>query len=87
MGRNKKPKKMADLSNKEKEGCKALFMEYHSVAEIARVHNIARTSLSYHANKYWKVEREMNKAELFQHFTSTKKAHFTRMSENAIEKL
>jgi len=80
-----KNKKVTQLTPKQLEGAKEMYLSYHSVTEIASKYSLARTSVSYHANKYWKVDRELAKAELFQHFTSTKKAHFTRMSENAMK--
>lgn len=80
-------KKVSDLSDAQLKQAKQAYMEYKSVAEIADALGVARTSLSYHVNKSWKVEREMFKDELMQHFASNKRAHFVNISENAIKVL
>jgi hypothetical protein len=78
-------RKIKDLDTPEYEEVKRLYMEYHSVKSIAEQFNIGRTSLSYHANKHWKLERDMVKADLFSQFSDSKKANFIKMSQAAIQ--
>lgn len=78
-------RKIKDLDTPEYEEVKRLYMEYHSVKSIAEQFNIGRTSLSYHANKHWKLERDMIKADLFSQFADSKKANFIKMSQAAVQ--
>lgn len=82
---SKKNRKWSDLTKKEQEEAKESYMAYQSIQSIASKLNVARTTVSYHASKYWDVEREMNRVELYNQFSKTKKAHFVNMSENAIK--
>ena len=88
MSKKEKQRKWADMTPKEQEEVKALFMEYESLSEISRIWNLPRTTLSYHANKKannWSVERELNKAQLFSQFNATKKSSFIKMSNSIIK--
>ena len=78
-------KKVTELTPEEIEDAKNMYLEHYSVAEIARKYDVGRTSMSYHANKKWKAEKEMMKSELFSRFTATKKESFTRMSSASIK--
>lgn len=80
-----KKRTFRELSEKEQQECKDLYMDYCSVSEIARKYNVSRTGMSYHANKYWNDEREMTKAALFSQFTDTKRTNFIKMSQSAIQ--
>lgn len=82
--KTKKANSWSDLTKKQQEFAKEKYMEYQSIASIAKELDVPRTTIQYHANKYWDVEREMMKAELFQQFSSTKKQHFIEMSQKAM---
>ena len=79
-----KDKTFTDLPKKDQERIKQEYLEGKSLAAISRENEIARTSLSYHANKYWKEELNLLRAELFSNFSTNKKANFIKMSESAI---
>lgn len=86
--KKEKQKAWSDFTDKEKEEIKSLFMEYEPITEIAAKYNVPRTSLQYHATQKkanWTVEREMNKAQLFSQFSSTKKSSFIKMSNSIIK--
>lgn len=74
-----------EVDEKELARAKTLYMEYASPKEISDITGIARTTLSYHANTYWKQERDMMKADLFAKFSETKRANFVKMSQSSIE--
>lgn len=78
------PKKMSELSDDQLELAKSMYLEHYSVSEISKRLNVPRTSVSYHANRYWKEEKDLLKAELFAQFTENKRMHFTRMKESSI---
>jgi len=77
-------KRWDDLTEAERESAKQCFMQYQSIAHIARDLEIPRTTVQYHASTYWHPEREMLKAELFSRFTATKRSKFIEMSESSI---
>lgn len=82
---SKKTRSWKDLSKPEQEEAKRLYVEEsQSLASIADTFNLPRTTLSYHAQKYWTVEQKMNQAKLFAEFSATKKAHFVNMSDKAM---
>jgi predicted DNA-binding protein YlxM (UPF0122 family) len=77
---------MSDLTDEQREWAKNQYLvEHMSITDIAKKLDVGRTSVSYYANKYWKKELDMMKAELFARFTSTKRMHFTKMSESSIK--
>jgi transposase-like protein len=78
-------KKFSDLTDDQKERLKQQYLEGASLSDLSNRYGIARTSLSYHANKKWKQELELQRAELFSHFSKSKKANFIKMSESAIK--
>lgn len=78
-------KKFSDLSPEIQDRIKQKYLEGESLSALARNFDIARTSLSYHANKNWKHELELQRAELFSHFSKSKKSNFIKMSESAIK--
>ena len=80
-----KDKTFSDLSEPNKEALKQAYMEGVTITELADKYGLKRTSLSYHANKYWKKELELRRSELFESFSSSKRANFIRMSESAIK--
>jgi hypothetical protein len=79
-----KPNKFTSLPEADQERAKQLFLEGESISSISTQFNVARSSLSYHANKHWKKELDLQRAELFSHFTKSKRANFIKMSESAI---
>jgi predicted DNA-binding protein YlxM (UPF0122 family) len=72
------------LSENDMELAREMYLEYIPISQIADKFKVGRTTISYHANKYWKVDREMRKAELYAQFTDAKRVNFTKMSEAAI---
>ena len=64
---------------------KKLYMEYMPIKTIASQLNVNRTSIQYHANSHWEVEREMQKAEMFKAFSSQKKLTMTKLSEYTLK--
>jgi len=80
-----KDKTFSDLSEPNKEALKQAYMEGVTITELADKYGLKRTSLSYHANKYWKQELELRRSELFESFSSSKRANFIKMSESAIK--
>jgi hypothetical protein len=76
--------KTKPISKAKLAAAKKDYMEYRSPNSIALKHNIPRSSLLYHITRYWKPEREMAKAELFQAMTDSKRVDFTRITESAI---
>ena len=81
----KKTKSWKDLTEKEQEEAKQLFMEYNDVKAIALKFGVPRTTISYHSNKYWNPEREMLKAELFTKFAATKRKDLIETSQYSIK--
>ena len=79
----KKTKSWKDLSSKQQEEAKSLFMEYEAIAVIADKFGIPRTTVQYHASTHWNVERETLKAELFRKWGSAKKSAFIKMQDKA----
>lgn len=77
--------KFLDLPKEKQNEVKDKYLAGESLTSLAKEYGIARTSLSYHANKNWKVELELQRAELFSHFSKAKKANFIKMSESAIK--
>ena len=67
------------------EKAKALYMQYETLSEIGRKLNMPKTTLHYHAQKYWNDERELLKAELFQTIASSKRAQFTNMTLSTVK--
>lgn len=83
-----KSRKWSDISDKEKEEIKQMFMEYETVVDISKKFNVPRTTLTYHTTQKknnWTVERELNKAQLFSKFAATKKSSFINMSNNILK--
>ena len=78
-------RKFTELSTESQAEAKRMYLEHFSIAEIARQFDVSRQSMSYHANKYWKSEKDLLRAELFQQFTENKRTAFTRMSQAAID--
>lgn len=81
----KSEKKWGDLTQQQKDTAKEKYMSYQSISSISKYLNIPRTTVQYHANRYWDAERELLRAELYNQFTKTKKALFVDMSENAMQ--
>lgn len=77
--------KFSELSEEKQEEVKQRYLQGDSITSLAQNYGIARTSLSYHANRNWKKELELARAELFSHFSNSKKANFIKMSESAIK--
>lgn len=82
---NEKKKTFKDLSVDEQEDMKKMYIEHYPLTHIAEKYDISRQSVSYHANKYWKEERDLMKADLFNHFSDTKKSSFVKISQDAID--
>ena len=80
-----KKTKFSDLSEEKQLEAKSMYMNLYSVTEIADKYNVPRTSLTHYINKSWKVEREMQKADLFAHWSDVKKSQFTRISNAAVD--
>jgi hypothetical protein len=72
------------LNDSDLSAAKGMYLEYVPITEISKHFKVNRTTISYHANKYWRIERQMLKAELYAQFTDAKRANFTKMSEAAI---
>lgn len=64
---------------------KELYLQYYSYTRIAEVTGLPRTTVAYHASNHWKVERELEKAELFDHMSSAKKVQFTNITQASIQ--
>lgn len=64
---------------------KKLYMEYMPVKTISVQLGVPRTTLNYHANKYWDFERNLSRAEMFKNFSDQKKVVMTNMSESALK--
>lgn len=77
--------KFTDLSKELQEEIKTEYLKGESLVSLAERYKVKRTTLSYHANKNWKQELELQRAELFSHFSKAKKANFIKMSESAIK--
>lgn len=78
-------RKFTELSLEEQTNAKEMYLAYDSVTDIAQKYNVLRTSISYHANTYWKKDRDLLRADLFASFSELKRATFTKMSESAIK--
>lgn len=81
----KKKRRSYSVPADKLESAKALYLAYEPLSEIARKLNVSKTSLHYHAQRYWNQEREMLKAELFQTMTEAKKTQFTSMTASTIK--
>lgn len=80
-----KSKKLTEKQREQRlEEAKAMFMEYYNITEIAKKVKLPRTTIDHHAKKKWELERELNKAELYQALTDSKKFDFTKMTKSAI---
>ena len=77
--------KVSSLPKKKLNAIKEEYMQGASLTLLAEKHGVARTSLSYHANTYWKKELELRRAELFEQFSNSKKQNFIQMSDSAIK--
>lgn len=82
---SKEELKFTDLPEDKQDKIKQEYLEGSSVSSLAAKYGVPRTSISYHANKKWKKELELARAELFSHFSSSKKANFIKMSESAMK--
>jgi len=80
-----KEKTYTDLTKENQERLKQAYLEGESVKSLAESYGLKRTSLSYHANKYWKEELKLLRSELFESFSSSKRANFIKMSNSAIK--
>ena len=78
-------RKFTELSEEDQLKAKEMYLEYGSVTDIAKRYNVLRTSISYYANKKWKADRDLLRADLFASFNELKRATFTKMSESAIK--
>jgi len=76
---------MAKISKEILDQAKKMYMEYTPIKAIAEQLSVPRTSIQYHANNEWELERELQKAELFRTFTSQKKATMTKLSEHSLK--
>jgi len=76
--------KFSELPEDKQEEVKQRYLQGDSITSLAQIYGVARTSLSYHANRNWKKELELQRAELFSHFSNSKKSNFIKMSESAI---
>ena len=57
---------------------KDMYMEGYSISQLAKECGITRQALGYHIRtRNWAEERRLQRAELFQQFSDTKKAAFT----------
>tara|TARA_R110000803_G_scaffold71209_5_gene134378 strand:- start:1700 stop:2182 length:483 start_codon:yes stop_codon:yes gene_type:complete len=77
-------KTFTKLGKKEQDAIKEDYLAGVPMAEIARKHNISRTSIQYHAKQKWTVEKSLLKAELFREFSSSKREDFVNISVDAI---
>lgn len=78
MTKKKIDKKVLDEAKKR-------FMKYQSMTSISKSLKIPKSTLHYHIDKYWKPERELAKAELFQKLTESKRVDFTKITEASIQ--
>lgn len=70
--------------DKEKiEAAKKMYMDFIPVTEISRTLDVPRTALMHYVTQYWKEERELKGAELFQELSETKAANFARMLKSS----
>lgn len=63
---------------------KALYMDYQSLNEIEKQTGMNINSVKYHVREYWKRERDLNRAELFDLVTQTKKANFLAITDSTV---
>lgn len=60
------------------------YMRYESVRSISLTLNIPRSTITYHIKKVWELNRELEKADLFNQVISSKQVDFTKMTQAAI---
>jgi predicted DNA-binding protein YlxM (UPF0122 family) len=81
-----KHKSIKDLTDKQWEWVKNQYMAYESVRSIAKTLGVEHSSLGYRIESNgWKLERDMEKAEVFKQFKEAKKTSFVKMSTASIK--
>lgn len=72
------------ISTRKLNQARAMYMEYKTLGEISRALDIPKTSLSYHVNKKWKADRQIQRMELFDAMSDAKKEHFAGIANNTV---
>jgi hypothetical protein len=80
---------MAAHKENEQEVAKAksLYLDYTPFTEILELADVSRDQLKYYIRKYWREERERFKSELFDDFTSNKKASLLKLGRSTLQVL
>ena len=84
MASERKSKTFSELSSAKQEEFKNRYLTGEGILPLAREYNVKRSSAQYYADKYWKEELALARAELFQQFSKNKKEDFIRMSKSAM---
>lgn len=75
------------ITDSQLEVAKERYLNYESIAQIAKDLGINRISLQNYVNKGWRSERDLLRAELFQDLSSSKKASFVKLTQGALQVL
>lgn len=81
---SKEKRTFSSLTLSDKKEFKRRYLEGESVNSLAEEFRVKRTSAQYYANKEWKQEKALMRAELFQKFSEDKKENFIKMSNASI---
>lgn len=84
MPSEKRSKTFMELSEDKREEFKQRYLTGEGILPLAREYAVKRSSAQYYADKYWKEELALKRAELFQEFSKNKKEDFIRMSQSAM---
>lgn len=85
MATRKKNKPRKDAIDEESlEKAKEMYMQNTPVAAIARHLDLARTSLQYHVDRDWRLERESLHMEEFTDYMSTRQSDVTYVTKNSL---
>jgi len=74
----------SSLTLSDKKEFKRRYLEGESINSLSEEFRVKRTSAQYYANKEWKQEKALMRAELFQQFSDDKKENFIKMSNASI---
>ena len=81
----KKSKTFMELPEIKRDEFKAKFLAGEGILPLSREYGVKRSSAQYYADKYWKDELALARAELFQQFSKNKKEDFIKMSQSAMK--
>jgi hypothetical protein len=73
-----------NLSKLSLDKAKKMFMDYKSLADIAKVLKCSRSAIQYHASNGWSKERDLSRVEKDSSLKEIKQVEFNSITESTI---